>query len=142
LVDAVDAIADGRQEETAQDESLATYAHKLEKSDGVVDWTRSAREIQDQIRALHPWPHAYADLEGERTILLHSSVVHGNESPNTPPGTVVEAQGDRFSVQTGSGVLRLLTLQREGRAPVSARAFLAGRRIQAGIRFSAPQPPS
>ncbi len=63
-----------RASETPQDESEATYAHKIEKTDGIIDWSRPAREIHNQIRGLHPWPHAYSDLQGERTILLRSEV--------------------------------------------------------------------
>jgi methionyl-tRNA formyltransferase len=139
LVDAIEKLAEGRIEEQAQDDSRATYADKLVKEDGIVDWQRSARDIHNQIRGLHPWPHAYADLEGERTILLRSAVDDQSISPVAPAGTVLEAHGDCLRVQTGDGTLRLLELQRAGRSPVSARAFLAGRPLQPGVRFSSPQ---
>ena len=105
LVDAVDALSEGRASETPQDESEATYARKIEKADGIVDWSRPAREIHNQIRGLHPWPHAYSDLQGERTILLRVRkwTAEQHES-HTRPGTVVEARPDRFAVQTGGGV--------------------------------------
>ena len=135
LVEAVDALAEGRASETPQDESQATYAPKIEKADGIIDWSRSARDIHNQIRGLHPWPHAYSELEGERTILLRSEVEQEDGDGEIVPGTVVEAKGDRLLVGTGRGVLGLLTLQREGRRPVSAREFLAGRHIQPGARF-------
>jgi methionyl-tRNA formyltransferase len=135
LVDSVDALAEGRASETSQNESEASYAHKIEKADGIIDWSRPAREIHNQIRGLHPWPHAYSDLQGERTILLRSEVEGDQHEPRTEPGTVVEARPDRFAVQAGSGVVRLLMLQREGRRPVTAREFLAGRRIEPGARF-------
>lgn len=137
LVESVDALASGSASETPQDEALATYAPKLEKTDGVVDWSRSARAIHNQIRGLHPWPHAYSDLTGERIILLrsHAEDVVPTFRSATEPGTIVEASGDILHVQTGSGALRLLTLQREGRRPVSAREFIAGRRIRPGSTF-------
>jgi methionyl-tRNA formyltransferase len=136
LVDAVDALAEGSATEIAQDEAEATYARKIERSEGAIDWSQSARHIHNQIRGLHPWPHAYADLEGERTILLASAVEHDAGDGKTVPGTVIEAHGDQFLVATGGGVLRLVTLQREGRRPVSAREYLSGRRIHAGARFT------
>jgi methionyl-tRNA formyltransferase len=105
-----------------------------------VDWSRSAREIHNQIRGLHPWPHAFSDLAGERTILLKSAV-EGGTNIETVPGVISEAHGDRLTVATGHGVLRLLTLQREGRRPVSAREFLSGRRIHPGARFVGPERP-
>jgi methionyl-tRNA formyltransferase len=136
LVESVDAIAEGRAVETPQDESRATYASKLERSDGDVDWSRSAAAVHNQIRGLHPWPHAFSQLDGERTILLRSEVERGPQQRGDLPGVVLEAQADRFTVQAGNGgVVRLITLQREGRRPMSAREFLAGRRIQAGARF-------
>ncbi len=135
LVEAVDALAQGSASETPQNESDATYAHKIEKADGIVDWSRPARHIHNQIRGLHPWPHAYSELLGERTILLRSEVARELPATVTAPGTVLDAGPDRFTVQTGDGVLRLLSLQREGRRPLTAREFLAGRRIEPGARF-------
>ena len=135
LVEAVAALAEGRASETPQDESEATYAHKIEKTDGIIDWSRPARDIHNQIRGLHPWPHAYSDLQGERTILLRSEVEGERHEPHIDPGTVLDARPDRFAVQAGVGIVRLLTLQREGRRPVTAREFLAGRRIEPGARF-------
>ena len=135
LVQSVDAIAAGRESETPQDDSQATYASKLEKADGVVDWSRSAADIHNQIRGLHPWPHAFSDLDGERMILLRSEVKHGQDRRPESYGLILDATADRLDVQTGDGVLRLVTLQREGRRPMSAREFLAGRRISAGARF-------
>jgi methionyl-tRNA formyltransferase len=135
LVEAVDAIADGRASETPQNETEATYAPKIEKGDGVIDWSRPAADIHNQIRGLHPWPHAYAELEGERTILLRSEVESAVPGTQAVPGTVIDAHMDQFRVQTGNGVLRVLMLQREGRRPLTAREFLAGRRIVPGARF-------
>ena len=135
LVEALDAMAAGHAPETPQDESQATYARKIEKADGIIDWSRSAREIHNQIRGLHPWPHAYSDLQGERVILLRSEVEQDAASAQAAPGTVLEARPDKFIVQTGDGVLRLLTLQREGRRPLATREFLAGRPIEPGTKF-------
>jgi methionyl-tRNA formyltransferase len=139
LVEAADALSAGRASETPQDESAATYAHKLEKIDGIIDWSRPAREIHNQIRGLHPWPHAYSDLQGERTILLRSEVERALPGTQAVPGEVLDAHADQFRIQTGDGVLRLLMLQREGRRPLTAREFLAGRRITAGARFLPPR---
>ena len=135
LIKAVDALAAGDVSEVAQEESEATYAHKLQKADGIVDWSRPARAIHNQIRGLHPWPHAFSELQGERTILLRSEVEDEQSHAHGVPGAVIDANPDRFAVQTGSGVLRLLMLQREGRRAVTAREFLAGRRIEPGAQF-------
>ena len=138
LVETVDAMASGPVTETPQDESEATYAHKLEKTDGIVDWSRPARAIHNQIRGLHPWPHAFSELQGERTILLRSEVEREPQQLHAAPGVVIEASPERFAVQTGDGVLRLLTVQREGRRAVTAREFVAGRRVEPGAAFVSP----
>lgn len=135
LVAAVEALVEGRAVEMPQHEPDATYAHKIEKADGVIDWSRPAREIHNQIRGLHPWPHAFSELQGERTILLRSETERDLPGPRAAPGTILDAHSDQFRVQTGDGVLRLLVLQREGRRPLTAREFLAGRRIEPGARF-------
>jgi methionyl-tRNA formyltransferase len=140
LVDTADAMAEGGAIETPQDDSQATYAPKLEKADGIILWSRSATEIHNQIRGLHPWPHAFSALEGERTILLKSQAERDRPAIGAAPGTILDAHADQLVVQTGEGVLRVLVLQREGRRPVSAREFLAGRRIRPGARFVESQP--
>jgi methionyl-tRNA formyltransferase len=157
LVRSVGALADGTAVETPQDHSRATYAPKIEKSDGIIEWSSPARVIHNQIRGLDPWPHAYSDLDGERTIILRSQVDTTPEGPalrtmdrttagpkgpalRAVPGRIVEAEGDSLRVQTGDGLLRLLMLQREGRRPVSAREFIAGRRIRPGMTFVRGQP--
>lgn len=139
LIGACDAIADGGVSETPQRDEDATYARKIEKADGIVDWSRPARDIHNQIRGLYPWPHAFSDLDGERTILLRSEVEPDLTGGHAEPGVVLDAHGDELRVQTGDGVLRVLWLQREGRRPMTTREFLAGRRIDHGTRFTRTQ---
>jgi methionyl-tRNA formyltransferase len=136
LVRAVDDIAAGRARETPQDDAAAIYAHRLTKEDGIVDWRRPARCIHDQIRGLHPWPHAHAFVRGHRLILLRSSLT--SEAPAAgDPGTIVEASGDRLIVATGDAPLRLVQIQAEGKRPMFVRDFMAGHRLSAGDRFTA-----
>ena len=155
LVATLDAVAAGRGVEVAQDDRAATYAPRVTKEDGVVDWTQSAQAIHNRIRGLHPWPHVSAFVNGRRLILLRSacqpsasqvpaecqpgaSQVPAKCQPGASqvPGTIVEAHGDRLAVATGDGVLLLLTVQPEGKRPMSAREFLAGRSIAVGDRFA------
>jgi methionyl-tRNA formyltransferase len=167
LVAVTDALAEGRATETPQDDAAASYAHRLTKDDGIVDWSSPAFRIHNLIRGLHPWPHAFTFHDGQRLILLRSKMeyfgepervaLHQSESvgsnepetvslaesrgiaqgsPEGVPGTIVEAAGDRLLVATGAGVLRLLTVQAEGKRPMSAREFLAGHRIAPGDRLS------
>jgi methionyl-tRNA formyltransferase len=134
LVQTLDRLADGPIEEIAQDDSLATYAHRLTRDDGIIDWTRPAEEIHNQIRGLHPWPHAFSYVEGQRLILLRSS--WSPDPANGEPGTIVTAHGDELRVATGRGTLSITELQAEGRRPGRTRDFLAGRRLAPGLRFT------
>ncbi|HEV3217816.1 MAG TPA: methionyl-tRNA formyltransferase [Vicinamibacterales bacterium] len=138
LVNALDALSTGTATETPQDESAATYAHKLQKDDGIIRWSDPAQAIHNRIRGLHPWPHAYSELEGVRCLLLESRV--DARTSMHEPGTIIEAAGDNLRVQTGDGVLTIVRLQLEGRRAVSTREFLAGHHPGPGARFTASQP--
>src|SRR5207247_4267161 len=59
LISVVDGLAENGVEETPQDDAAATYAHRLTKADGLLDWTEPARALHNRVRGLHPWPHAY-----------------------------------------------------------------------------------
>jgi len=134
LVQTLDRMAAGPVNEVPQDDSLANYAHRLTKEDGLVDWSRTADEIHNQIRGLHPWPHAYSYLDGQRLILWRST--WSDEPVEADPGTVLAADGDELRVATGRGTLLITELQAEGRRVARTREFLAGRKIPAGLRFS------
>jgi methionyl-tRNA formyltransferase len=150
LVTVADQLGAGEVAETPQDESAATYAHKLQKADGVIDWSAPAPAIHNQIRGLHPWPHAFTELDGARCLLLESRVdtekrgrmpfsesaaEKGTRPLFLEPGTIIEAHGDSLKVQTGDGILRILRLQMEGRRALEVREFLAGRPLAAGTTF-------
>jgi methionyl-tRNA formyltransferase len=135
LVEAVDQLARGDGHETPQDDAAATYAHRLTKDDGAIDWGWPAVRVHNLIRGLHPWPHAFSFLGGRRFILRRSSV---EPSPATAqPGTILEADGDRLLIATGGDHLRVVEIQAEGKRPMGAREFLAGHRLTAGDRFTA-----
>jgi len=136
-VSTIERLIVGRIEETPQNDADATYAHRLAKDDGVVDWALSAEQIHNRIRGLHPWPHGFTFLGDKRLILLRSTPSAG--VAGSEPGTVLEASGDRLRVATGAGVLNLLELQAEGKRPMPAREFLAGHGdLRQGARLRAP----
>ena len=134
LVEVVDRLAVGPIDETKQDETLVTYAAKLEKHERAVDWSRSAQEIHDRIRGLQPWPVAAAMLHDQR-LLLRASAVESAAPAHARPGEIVSVESGALLVGTGAGVLRLLEVQAEGRPPASARDYLNGHRVAAGDRF-------
>ena len=139
LVAAVDLIARGNAAEWPQNDAEATYAHRLTKDDGAIDWSWPATRIHNLIRGLHPWPHAFSFVQGKRVILRRSANDTAAPNPSDPPGTIVEAHGDRLIVATGDGLLRIVEIQSEGKRPMTARDFMAGHRLTRGERFaSAP----
>jgi methionyl-tRNA formyltransferase len=137
LVETLDDLAAGRSRETPQDDSAATYAPRLTRADGRIDWTRSAREIHDLVRGLHPWPHARTEVGGLRCLILRTAVDGQPPIPaGAAPGMILEARGDALLVLAGAGsIIGVRVLQREGGRPVTAREFLAGHRLRPGMRF-------
>jgi methionyl-tRNA formyltransferase len=133
LVRTVDDLAAGTARETPQDDSTATYAHRLTKDDGALDWNASSIHVHNVVRGLHPWPHASTFLHGRRLILLRSS--SSDEPAGAPAGTILDAKGDLI-VAAGSGRVHLIEVQAEGKRPMTAREFLAGHRVTAGDRFT------
>jgi methionyl-tRNA formyltransferase len=137
LVQVLDALAEGSAAETAQDESLATYARKLTKVEGTLDWTQPARTLHNRVRGLHPWPHASTRLDGTRLIVLESAVA--DERHTTLPGTIVRADRDTLHVAAGNHTaLALLRVQLEGGRPMTIREFMAGHAPRHGQQFSSP----
>lgn len=134
LVATVDRMAAGPIDERSQDDSLATYAHRLTKEDGLIDWTRGAQDVHNLIRGMHPWPHAYSYLGGNRLILLRSEV--DETSIEGTAGDVLAARGDDLRIAAGHGAIVVREIQAEGTRPMSVRAFLAGHAVAPGDRFS------
>lgn len=137
LVETVERLAHGPIPEEPQDESRASYAPRLSKEDGLVDWTQPAGRIHDQIRGMRPWPAAYSYVNGERLILLRSTVDE-TSSPVGEPGTIMAARGEILRIATGAGTLLVRELQSEGKRPMGTREFLAGRRLTPGDRLGSP----
>ena len=135
LLRVVEGIERGDARETPQDESLITYAPPLKKDEGQIDWTRPAGAIHNQVRGLHPWPHAFTALAGQRLIVLRTALPEATPAPGAAPGTLLSLDGNALSVATGEGALRLLRVQAEGRRALTGREFAAGARLKPGARF-------
>jgi methionyl-tRNA formyltransferase len=134
LLDVVDQLAAGRARATPQDASKATYAPKITKPEGAVDWSLPAERLHNLVRGLQPWPLVSARLRGTR-LLIHRTALTTAVTPDKP-GTIVRAEGDRFEVAAGDGrVLRLMVVQAEGRRAMNARDFLAGHHLTAGAQL-------
>jgi methionyl-tRNA formyltransferase len=125
LVETVGLIAAGKAPRAKQDEAKATYAKKLTKENGRIDWTRSAVEIERQVRAFNPWPSTYTHL-GD--LLLKIWKIEIVEGVSGKPGEVLPD----FVVATGQSGLRILELQPANSRRMPVDAFLRGHLIQPG----------
>ncbi len=141
LVDVLDRLARGLVNEEPQDESLVTYAHRIERADGDVSWARPAQEIHNQIRGLHPWPHS-AVMLGDRRLLLIESRVERGDGIAGEPGEVLDAGAAGIVVAALPGAIRVVRIQPEGRQAMAVRDFLNGRPIARGERFTTPVRPA
>jgi len=140
LLTAIDQLASGSVREEPQDDSQSTYAPRLTKDEGLIDWTLPATAIHNRVRGLYPWPHAYTYAGGSRLIVLKSEVEDGSTS--SAPATLVSVERDRVSVAAGGGTrLALLKLQPEGRRAMGVRDFLAGHPLQSGTRLGSGMTP-
>jgi methionyl-tRNA formyltransferase len=115
----------------AQDESLVTYAHKLEKSESAIDWRKSAVEISRQVRAFNPFPVATAQFRGETCRLWFANATNGKADA----GEVVGLQG-ALLLGCGEGVLQISELQMPGGKRQAAQQFIQGQHIKVGEFFS------
>ena len=147
LIEVVGLIAAGEAVETPQDDARATYAPKLTKADGTIDWRRPAHAIHDLVRGLHPWPHAAARLGSTRVLLHRTQQVPANSREQAPategaiagslvPGAITGTDREGLLVMCGDGkLLRILEIQPEGKRVMTAREFLAGHAIAPGVRL-------
>lgn len=154
LMRAIDQLDQGKANEVPQDDSRATYASRIQKTDGRLEWDLPAQAIHDRVRGLHPWPHAYTFHERARYVIHQTrpyasinaaaatlpddlAVIAHQQAEGAWPGTILVAAKGRLIVSAGMGsAIEILRLQEEGRKVVESRAFLAGRSLRAGMRFN------
>ncbi len=135
LVDVIDRLARGEHvEEAPQDDALATLAPRLEKQEGLVDWSRPAHEIERHVRGMQPWPGAFTFVDGQRLVIRESAVGEATAA-DAQPGTGVDADGDAVLIACGDGrSLRVVRVQPEGRRAMTAREWLQGRRASTRLQ--------
>lgn len=115
-----------------QDDAQSCYAHMLDKQMAVIDWSKSAHEIDCLIRGLNPWPIALTTLSGERLKVFAAEKAAGNGEP----GTVLEADPKKgLTVACGEGALKLTEIQLVGGKRMKATDFLRGHAIQVGTKL-------
>lgn len=136
LVEALPLILAGSLAPKPQDEAGASYAPKLEKRDAILDWRRTAIELERQVRAYNPWPVAEArTADGERLRIWSARVIERQATGE--PGAVVESEPGVVDVATGEGLLRLERVQSPGSRAMNTDAYLAAHDIR-GTVFVTP----
>ena len=141
VVNAVDQLETNSAAPQTQNAALATKAPRLKKTDGVIDWNRTARQIKNQIRAMQPWPKAFTFWlreDGESVRLILSRVEPVNEGElAVAPGIVLEADR-RLLIGAGDAPLEVIELQPAGKRAMSAAEFLRGHAVQPGDTLGTP----
>jgi methionyl-tRNA formyltransferase len=134
IVSTLDGVMRKTLDAVSQPNEGVTYAHKLGKEEGALDWRRPAAELERKVRAFHPWPGTWFEVSGERIKVLAATLALAAGAP----GTVVLAPDGFPVVACGIGGLRLLTLQRPGKAAQPADAFLRGFALGPGTVLAPP----
>src|SRR6516225_12270895 len=133
MVRAMAALERGALQLTRQSEAGVTYAAKIDKAEARIDWNRSARAVLRHVHGLSPFPGAWSEIAGEgeqaRLKILRCELASGMGAA----GAVLD---DRLAIACGEGAIRIVELQRAGKAPMKAAEFLRGTPLKAGARFS------
>ena len=133
ILKTVDRLAEeGVLTNTPQDNAQSTYAPLLKKEDGKIDWTQTASQIDQQIRALNPWPGTYTEMGSER-LKIQSAVPIGAISVDEKPGTIINKKG--YIACGDKSVLQIKTLQPAGKKPMDFSSALNGGYIKIGEQF-------
>lgn len=135
LLQVLEHLAEGPLQGEVQDDALATYAHKLEKEEGQLDWHLPAAQLDRQVRGLHPWPVAYTDAGDKRIRVLAASV--DAIQHDKQPGTLLQADRSGLLIACGDGALRLTHIQLPGSRAMAVADVLNSRAsdFPPGIRF-------
>jgi len=123
LIEALPRIASGELKAAPQDDALSCYAAMLSKDEGLIDWTRPARRLHDQIRGLKPWPGAFSHLDGLGLKIIAAD--YREEGHALEPGTLIK-KGGELSIACADGFILPSLLQLEGRKAMPAAAFACG----------------
>lgn len=133
LIQTIERIESNNVRFTAQDESKASYAPKLKKEDGLIDWKKDALSIKNLVRGLQPWPSAYTHLDGKLLKILEVSISAGAEDATA--GSIIQSSEEGILVASKEGAVLIRRLQLEGKKPLTCAEYLRGRPIKKGAIF-------
>jgi len=132
LINSLKMVSENRLELLAQDEAQATYAPKLKKLDGLIDFNKPAVAIRNLIRGCVGWPGAYAYYKGKILKFYKAEALDQPCPLNSVAGQITEISKDFIKIATGLGMLQVEELQLEGKRRMPVRGFIAGHKVQAG----------
>jgi methionyl-tRNA formyltransferase len=138
VLQSIDDLAAGRAKAIPQDPGQATLAPRLKKADGILDWSRPAVALRNQIRAFQPWPRSFTTWQqpgGQPVRLIIDRAAVEPSVAALPPGTIVTADRARLAVATGEGQLVIEQVQPAGKRVMTAEEFLRGHAVQVGDRL-------
>lgn len=134
LIDVLEMIRNGCLTSSTQDDSLATAAPMLSKTDGLIDWSKPAEDIARLVRGLDPWPTAFCKVNDRKLQLYKPEVVFfGNDHP---PGTLLRADREGLLVSTAQACLLIKEVKPEGKKRMTVESFLNGHQLEAGINLN------
>lgn len=136
LLEAVEMIESGKANFEKQNGKEATYAPKLKKEDGLIDWSEPAASIHNKVRGFIPWPGAYTHYENKSLKILKTKLSGQAYDKKALPGEIIDIKaGEGVVVSAGSGYIAITHLQLEGKKPMDTDAYLRGHRMEKGGRF-------
>jgi len=134
LGEALDQCARGGWKRMVQDHARATYAPILKKEDGRIAWSKSAREIHNQVRGMNPWPGSFTFFREKLLKIYHTDFLE--KSTDAAPGKITAVSDQGIEAATASGTLLIQELQLEGKKRMPAQEFIQGQAIKAGEEFT------
>lgn len=133
IVEALSKLEKGELVPEKQKDELSSYAKKLTKAMGQIDWSKDAVSLERWIRGLNSWPSAYTFFGGRTLKIWEAQVAEENGAQKAEPGQVVSVSREGFTVACGQGALQILSLQLEGKKRVLTREFLLGYQVEPGM---------
>ncbi|MFC1498725.1 methionyl-tRNA formyltransferase, partial [Verrucomicrobiota bacterium] len=139
LGETLDMICGGNAVRKPQNEDEATFAPKIKKEDGRIDWTKTAEEIYNRIRGFNPWPTCWCCVRSQKSEVRSQGRIRvlktRVEDREGEPGKIIDVGGDGPLVGTGNGCVRLLEIQPEGKKPMSGAAYVCGYSLKTGVKL-------
>ena len=131
LIESLNLLSTGQAPREEQDHDQATHVSKLSRSDGEIDWSKSAESIERKIRAFDPWPGTFTYFP-DGTLVKIFPPVSIEKNRDGEPGVIISTQSDHVAVSCGVGALSFSSIQPAGRKKMSLSSYMAGKNIEPG----------